>query len=85
VRTQAFGHLRSRTKVVRRGLAIMLPMKIDGRLQISTRLLGSHRSRPRAAAPPTELPFDLAQDQDTAIRRQLSTIKRCTDRFSADR
>jgi len=30
----------------------------------------------------TELPFDLAQDQHAAIRRQLSTIKRCSDRFS---
>jgi hypothetical protein len=33
----------------------------------------------------TELPFDLAQDQHAAIRRQLSTIKRCSDCFSADR
>jgi hypothetical protein len=33
----------------------------------------------------TELPFELAQDQHAAIRRQLSTIKRCSDRFSADR
>ena len=33
----------------------------------------------------TELPFDLAQDQHAAIRRQLSTIKRGSDRFSADR
>jgi hypothetical protein len=39
---------------------------------------GRHRGK-------TELPFDLAQDQHTAIRRQLSTIKRCSDRFSADR
>ena len=33
----------------------------------------------------TELPFGLAQDQHAAIRRQLSTIKRASDRFSADR
>jgi len=33
----------------------------------------------------TELPFDLAQDQHAAIRRQISTIKRGSDRFSADR
>ena len=50
-----------------------------------TRAVAIVRNVPAEHGGKTELPFDLAQDQHTAIRRQLSTIKRCSDRFSADR
>ena len=39
----------------------MLPIKIDGRLQIFDGLLGSDRSRTRAAAPPTDRPICYAR------------------------
>jgi hypothetical protein len=38
-------------------------------------------SRESVGCEKTELPFDLPQDQHAAIRRQLSTIKRGSDRF----
>src|SRR5256886_11884373 len=50
-----------------------------------TRAVAIVRNEPREHRGKTELPFDLAQDQHAAIRRQLSTIKRCSDCFSADR
>ena len=50
-----------------------------------TRAVAIVRNVPAEHRGKTELPFNLAQDQHAAIRRQLSTIKRCSDCFSADR
>src|SRR5262245_30371195 len=42
---------------------------------LDTRVVAIVRNVPAEHRGKTELPFDLAQDQHTAIRRQLSTIK----------